>query len=246
MADGTGVFKPLEIQALNEVLDDYHAQNHGLGHRSATFEQDGAVAGFAYVAPAAMTDRTWYLYWIAVHKQIQARGMGAALLHMLRTWFVRPTAVFSSSKPRRCRTTADPPLLPQARLRTARRDPRLLRRRRQHGDFPQAYSTGKSRPARNHSRLALSLLAYASCSPFKSGRGRLIFCRRVQVAKAFKGWIDVCQLRGLNHSGRNRLEKENRPQPVLREQAFHGIGYLQAVNRCQRMMKAPTWGTQIR
>ena len=26
---GTGVFKPMEIQALKEVLDDYHAQNHG-------------------------------------------------------------------------------------------------------------------------------------------------------------------------------------------------------------------------
>ena len=27
-----------------------------------------------------MTDRTWYLYWIAVRKQLQARGIGAALL----------------------------------------------------------------------------------------------------------------------------------------------------------------------
>ena len=79
LAEGTGVFKPLEIQALKEVLDDYHAQNYQLGHRSATFEQDGTVAGFAYHAPAAMTDRTWYLYWIAVSKQIQARGIGAAL-----------------------------------------------------------------------------------------------------------------------------------------------------------------------
>jgi ribosomal protein S18 acetylase RimI-like enzyme len=27
-----------------------------------------------------MTDRTWYLYWIAVSKQIQAKGIGGALL----------------------------------------------------------------------------------------------------------------------------------------------------------------------
>jgi ribosomal protein S18 acetylase RimI-like enzyme len=38
------------------------------------------VLGFAYYAPAAMTDRTWYLYWIAVTKQTQARGIGGKLL----------------------------------------------------------------------------------------------------------------------------------------------------------------------
>jgi len=81
LAQGTGVFKPIEIVALQEVLDDYHATNHVLGHCSVTYEQDGQVIGFAYYAPAAMTDRTWYLYWIAVSKQIQARGVGGALLH---------------------------------------------------------------------------------------------------------------------------------------------------------------------
>ncbi len=80
LATGTGVFKPLEIEALKEVLHDYHAANHAHGHRAATCEQDGRVAGFAYYAPAAMTEQTWYLYWIAVSKQIQARGIGAALL----------------------------------------------------------------------------------------------------------------------------------------------------------------------
>ena len=46
-----------------------------------TLEQDGRPIGFAYYAPAAMTDRTWYLYWIAVAKTIQARGLGSRLLH---------------------------------------------------------------------------------------------------------------------------------------------------------------------
>ncbi len=77
---GTGVFKPLEIQALREVLDDYHATNRALGHRAATCEHGGTVTGFAYWAPAAMTDRTWYLYWIAVRKAGQARGTGSELL----------------------------------------------------------------------------------------------------------------------------------------------------------------------
>lgn len=80
LAAATGVFKPMEIDALREVLDDYHAANQAQGHIATTFEQDGQVIGFAYYAPAAMTDRTWYLYWIAVTKQTQARGIGGQLL----------------------------------------------------------------------------------------------------------------------------------------------------------------------
>lgn len=80
LAEGTGVFKPLEIQALQEVLDDYHAANQALGHRAVAAERDGRVIGFAYYAPAVMTDRSWYLYWIAVWKSLQARGVGGELL----------------------------------------------------------------------------------------------------------------------------------------------------------------------
>jgi ribosomal protein S18 acetylase RimI-like enzyme len=81
LAEGTGVFKAMEIEALREVLHDYHATNHTLGHRSITFDQKGDIIGFAYYAPAAMTDRTWYLYWIAVSKHTHARGIGTQLLH---------------------------------------------------------------------------------------------------------------------------------------------------------------------
>jgi ribosomal protein S18 acetylase RimI-like enzyme len=80
LARETGVFKPFEIDALGEVLDDFHAFNQAQGHRSVTCEDAGRLLGFAYYAPAAMTDRTWYLYWIAVTKRIQARGVGTRLL----------------------------------------------------------------------------------------------------------------------------------------------------------------------
>ncbi len=80
IARGTEVFRPLELSALREVLDDYHAREQGNGHRSLTFEAEGRPAGFAYYAPASMTDRGWYLYWIAVAKPIQVRGIGSRLL----------------------------------------------------------------------------------------------------------------------------------------------------------------------
>ena len=83
LTDETSVFKPLEIVALREVLDDYHSANHDLGHKCVSYERDGSVIAYAYYAPAAMTDRTWYLYWIAVQKQTQAAGIGSELLGFL-------------------------------------------------------------------------------------------------------------------------------------------------------------------
>ena len=45
LAEETGVFKPLEIEALKEVLDDFHA---GLpDHRCVTAEQDDGIVGHA-------------------------------------------------------------------------------------------------------------------------------------------------------------------------------------------------------
>jgi ribosomal protein S18 acetylase RimI-like enzyme len=80
LAQETGVFKAHEIQALQEVLDDYHGGNQELGHVCVTCENQGIIAGFAYYAPASMTVCSWYLYWIAVHKGTQARGVGSMLL----------------------------------------------------------------------------------------------------------------------------------------------------------------------
>jgi ribosomal protein S18 acetylase RimI-like enzyme len=76
----TGVFKPHEVEALQVVLDDYHAGNTGDNHIAIVEEREGRIIGYAYYAPDIMTDRTWDLYWIAVDKTIQARGVGGRLL----------------------------------------------------------------------------------------------------------------------------------------------------------------------
>ena len=76
---GTGFFKPLELDALREVLDDYHGGNADLGHRCFVWDE-GGPRGYVYHAPAPMTDRTWYLYWIAVDAAKQGRGLGGELL----------------------------------------------------------------------------------------------------------------------------------------------------------------------
>jgi GNAT superfamily N-acetyltransferase len=78
---GTGFFKPMEVETLQAVLDDFHATNRDhAGHRCFVWEEGGRVLGYAYHAPEEMTDRTWYLWWIAVAGDQQGRGLGAKLL----------------------------------------------------------------------------------------------------------------------------------------------------------------------
>ena len=80
MTEKTGVFKPLEVVALQLVLDEYHAGTAGPQHYAITFDQDGRPAGFAYFALKEMTDRTWQLWWIVVDPEVHARGIGSQLL----------------------------------------------------------------------------------------------------------------------------------------------------------------------
>ena len=76
----TDKFRPVEIVALREVLDDYFAQEHKGGHLCVTFERDRRILGFAYYAPAPITDRTWHLWWIVVRPGQQGGGIGSMLL----------------------------------------------------------------------------------------------------------------------------------------------------------------------
>ncbi len=83
ITQGTGVFQPADVEALQAVLHDYHHTEYSNDHRAITYEDNGQIIGFAYYAPASMTDRTWYLWWIVVSKQIQAKGIGGQLLRQV-------------------------------------------------------------------------------------------------------------------------------------------------------------------
>jgi len=82
---GTGVFKPYEVDVLKEVLDDYHAGAMGEDHHAVVLEREGCLVGYAYYAPDGMGERTWYLYWIAVSKDVQARGLGGELMRYVES-----------------------------------------------------------------------------------------------------------------------------------------------------------------
>lgn len=80
VTEATAKFRPIEIVALREVLDDFFAAEHKHGHRCVTLDREGEILGFAYYAPAPMTDRTWHLWWIVVRPGRQGGGIGGKLL----------------------------------------------------------------------------------------------------------------------------------------------------------------------
>lgn len=81
LAASTGVFQAHELDTLAEVLTDYHAVCQAeYGHQAWTLVDSGQPIGFVYLAPTVMTDQTWELWWIAVSKLQQGRGLGRRLL----------------------------------------------------------------------------------------------------------------------------------------------------------------------
>jgi ribosomal protein S18 acetylase RimI-like enzyme len=81
LTSGTGYFKPMEVETLELVLNDYFASNRDdFGHRCFVWDEAGSVRGYVYHAPEEMTDRTWYVWWIAVAADQQGRGLGGKLL----------------------------------------------------------------------------------------------------------------------------------------------------------------------
>lgn len=83
LAEETGVFKPIELTALEEVLHGFLKKPWGDGYHCYTSERDGQIIGFSCHGPNTMTDRTWDLYWIAVATSRQARGIGSELLRFV-------------------------------------------------------------------------------------------------------------------------------------------------------------------
>jgi GNAT superfamily N-acetyltransferase len=75
-----GLFRPREIQAIADMLDDLHAGRGRPDHKAVCFEEAGAPIGFACYGPALLAERAWYLHWLVVRQDRQGRGVGTALL----------------------------------------------------------------------------------------------------------------------------------------------------------------------
>lgn len=94
--DATAVFRREEIDVALELFDETFAFSaQGVGAATSWVVQDvaqpdyefvgaftnaGELAGYACFGPTAGADRTFDLYWIAVHPQAQGSGGGSELM----------------------------------------------------------------------------------------------------------------------------------------------------------------------
>jgi ribosomal protein S18 acetylase RimI-like enzyme len=85
VAEGTGAFRPSEIDVLKEVISDTFADPS----RGYLFLEErltgGKLAGFAVFGRVPMTDWAWDLYWIVVDRSLQGKGIGRRMLEKLET-----------------------------------------------------------------------------------------------------------------------------------------------------------------
>jgi GNAT superfamily N-acetyltransferase len=74
--DATAVFRPDEVRVALELFDLSGSDYEFIG----AFEGDDLV-GYACFGPTPGTDRTYDLYWIALHPRVQGGGRGSHLLN---------------------------------------------------------------------------------------------------------------------------------------------------------------------
>jgi ribosomal protein S18 acetylase RimI-like enzyme len=79
LAVASGLFSENETEILHNMLADYFGGKIDNGDRCVIDEEEKPLA-VAYYAPAPATDRAWYLIMIAVRRDAQGQGRGAALL----------------------------------------------------------------------------------------------------------------------------------------------------------------------
>jgi ribosomal protein S18 acetylase RimI-like enzyme len=78
----TGFFSPEEQQIAIELAEERFAKGVASGYEFVTAEQNGRLVGYACYGPIAGTKSSHDLYWIAVHPELQRRGLGQRLMEL--------------------------------------------------------------------------------------------------------------------------------------------------------------------
>jgi GNAT superfamily N-acetyltransferase len=80
LVSSTGVFSRVEVDCAVELADERLAKGPASGYHFVFAEYDGKVQGYTCYGPIALTLGSYDLYWIAVDRSTQGRGLGRALL----------------------------------------------------------------------------------------------------------------------------------------------------------------------
>lgn len=94
LLDSTGFFNSEELAVAMELVDDRLTHGEASHYRFLVADADGTVAGYACWGPIPGTEQSADLYWIAVARTAQGRGVGRALLAEAERWMA------SSGRPR--------------------------------------------------------------------------------------------------------------------------------------------------
>ncbi len=78
----TGFFREEEVAIAEELVRERLARGEASGYHFVFCEVEGVVAAYACFGPIACTVNRFDLYWIAVHREYQRRGLG---VYVLRT-----------------------------------------------------------------------------------------------------------------------------------------------------------------
>ncbi len=74
------VFSEEEVATVQELFDEYVARGpQASGYTFLSCLVDGQVVGFSCYGPRALTSGTYDLFWIAVDRSMQGRGLGKAI-----------------------------------------------------------------------------------------------------------------------------------------------------------------------
>jgi GNAT superfamily N-acetyltransferase len=77
----TAFFSDPEVDVAEELISERLAKGEASGYFFVFAEsQDGRSLGYACYGPTPCTERTFDLYWIAVHETMRGRGLGKRLL----------------------------------------------------------------------------------------------------------------------------------------------------------------------
>jgi len=80
MLRNTPEFKPVEVDVAEELIDAYLDDPVKSGYLVVVATTDSGVVGYACYGPTPITESTWDVYWMAVNRDSQGRGIGGALL----------------------------------------------------------------------------------------------------------------------------------------------------------------------
>jgi ribosomal protein S18 acetylase RimI-like enzyme len=86
---GTPEFKPFEVAVAEELIDSYLQDSSDSGYHILVAEVGSTVGGYICYGPTPLTEGTWDIYWMAVAREKQGRGIGSALMKSAEKEIIR-------------------------------------------------------------------------------------------------------------------------------------------------------------